>query len=64
MIIKELCTGGTLMEFIKKNENLSENQISIILKQILSAVNYCHNKKIVHRDLKTENIMFEAAMSG
>ena len=52
------------MEFLKKNENLSENQISIILKQILSAVNYCHNKKIVHRDLKTENIMFEAAMSG
>ena len=28
------------------------------MKQILSAVAYCHQAKIVHRDLKPENLMF------
>ena len=30
------------------------------MKQILSAVLYCHEAKIVHRDLKPENIIFES----
>ena len=30
------------------------------MKQILSAVLYCHQAKIVHRDLKPENIIFES----
>lgn len=36
-----------------------ENTSSAILKQILSAVFYCHKNGIVHRDLKPENILFE-----
>jgi len=28
-----------------------------IVKQILSAVNYCHQRNIAHRDLKPENIL-------
>lgn len=29
------------------------------MKQILSAVFYCHTKGIVHRDLKPENVLYE-----
>ena len=29
------------------------------MKQVLSAVNYCHQKNIVHRDLKPENILLD-----
>jgi len=28
------------------------------MRQILAAVEYCHNLKIIHRDLKPENIVF------
>ena len=58
-IIMELLKGGTLKQFILKNNNLSEEQISKIIKQILSAVNYLHDKNICHRDIKPENIMFK-----
>jgi calcium-dependent protein kinase len=30
------------------------------MKQILSAIYYCHSKNIVHRDLKPENLLIEA----
>jgi calcium-dependent protein kinase len=29
------------------------------MKQLFSAVSYCHSHKIVHRDLKPDNILFE-----
>jgi calcium-dependent protein kinase len=30
------------------------------MNQILSAVSYCHERKIVHRNLKPENMLFES----
>lgn len=37
---------------------LSEVEAAHIMKQIFSAVYYCHKNKIVHRDLKPENILY------
>jgi calcium-dependent protein kinase len=36
----------------------SEKKAADYIKQILMAVNYCHEQNIVHRDLKPENILF------
>ncbi|CAD8110074.1 unnamed protein product [Paramecium sonneborni] len=59
-IVTELCTGGELFEKIRYEGSFSEKKAAEILKQILSAVNYCHQEKIVHRDLKPENLLYES----
>lgn len=41
-------------------QNFSEKQASEYMKQILSAVVYCHSKGIVHRDLKPENLLLDS----
>ena len=33
------------------------------MKQVFSAVNYCHSRGIVHRDLKVENILVKDSIS-
>ena len=56
-LLQELCTGGELLTK-SQNTQLKEKEIARIFNQIMSAVAYCHDKGIVHRDLKLENILF------
>ena len=39
-------------------QRFDESNVVFVMKQVLSAVKYCHKKRIVHRDLKPENILF------
>ena len=58
-IVSELCTGGELFKKIEDN-HLSENVGKYVMKQLLSAVAFCHKNGIIHRDLKPENILIES----
>ncbi|KAG9284198.1 hypothetical protein G9A89_002858 [Geosiphon pyriformis] len=65
-IFAELCPGGTLLEYIKKNGNvdergLNEDQARIIFLQIAEAVRYLHNDMgLVHKDIKLDNILLDS----
>ena len=58
-VVTELCEGGELFEKIVQNAFMTENYVARIMKQVLLAITYCHEKKIVHRDLKLENILLD-----
>mgnify|MGYP000886938424 CR=1 FL=1 len=58
-MIMELARGGELMEFVAKHGKLEELVARKILQQIANAIQYCHSRGVVHRDLKLENILFK-----
>ena len=62
-LVMEYCGGGELFDKIIKSK-LTEIQCAYIMYQILSAINYCHNMKLIHRDLKPENILIKKDEDG
>lgn len=52
VIIMEYLQGGELLEFVQKNKQLDEPTALKIIKQIVSAMTYCHSNGLIHRDLK------------
>ena len=56
-LITEFCHEGELFYEIKNYAPFDEALTGWYMKQILSAVHYCHKMKIIHRDLKPENIL-------
>ncbi|GJJ73169.1 hypothetical protein EMPS_05527 [Entomortierella parvispora] len=59
-IFSELAHGTTLVEYYRDNNNyVTERDARHIFRQICSAVDYMHNHGIIHRDIKSENIMID-----
>ena len=56
-IITEYCQEGELFDEIKAHAPFNEILTAWYMRQILSAVSYCHSMNIIHRDLKPENIL-------
>ena len=55
----EYMEGGELKEYLRKKGKLTESEAKNFFKQIINAVRYCHQKGLVHRDLKLENILMK-----
>ena len=61
-IIMEYCNGGdlekTLEKYMKKHgKPFSQEIVQYFMRQIINAFKYIHGKKILHRDIKLENIL-------
>ncbi|XP_075398363.1 serine/threonine-protein kinase SIK1 isoform X1 [Tenrec ecaudatus] len=61
-IVTEFAKNGEMFDYLTSNGHLSEEEARKKFWQILSAVEYCHSHHIVHRDLKTENLLLDSNM--
>jgi len=61
IFVMEYIEGGELFDEIKngEDEKLTEEKSRYYYQQIITALEYCHNKNIIHRDLKPENILID-----
>uniref|UniRef100_A0A3B3XNI1 non-specific serine/threonine protein kinase n=1 Tax=Poecilia mexicana TaxID=48701 RepID=A0A3B3XNI1_9TELE len=60
-LVFEKLRGGSVLEQIHKRQHFSEQEASVIVHDIASALDFLHNKGMAHRDLKPENILCESA---
>mmetsp|Transcript_56772 Transcript_56772/g.176543 ORF Transcript_56772/g.176543 Transcript_56772/m.176543 type:complete len:640 (+) Transcript_56772:214-2133(+) len=67
VIIMQYCEGGDLASYIKEmfrqKMRIHERQIMNYFVQVLQALEYIHNERILHRDLKTSNLFLMKSMS-
>ncbi len=47
-----------LKKFLEIN-TLNEDQVKHIIYQLLLALDYCHSNRVIHRDLKPQNILID-----
>lgn len=59
LIVMELCSGGDLLNYVRKRRKLTEDFAKYFFKQLVEALIYCHKKQVVHRDIKLDNILLD-----
>ncbi|KAI9179987.1 hypothetical protein H9P43_005319 [Blastocladiella emersonii ATCC 22665] len=59
-IVMENLPRGELFDHIVKNHHLSEPEARHFMRQIVSALEYCHSHSVIHRDLKPENLLLDS----
>lgn len=56
-VFEELATGGDLFSLMARDRQFSESDVRFMIRQVVRAIAYMHEKGVAHRDLKLENIL-------
>ena len=59
LLVMELCAGGDMLNFVRKRKKLDEPTAKVLFKQVIEGIGYIHSQKILHRDIKLDNILLD-----
>lgn len=57
--IYEFMSNGTLSSFIKSKQEISDHFKLILINRIIQGIDYIHKNKLIHRDIKPDNILID-----
>ena len=58
-IVYEFCNGGDLRRYLRFFKTFDETAVQYFMKQVLNGLSELHSKKIIHHDIKPENVLVE-----
>lgn len=58
-----LTLNSLFSDHLVAHGRMNERDARKKFKQIVAAVSYCHSRQVVHRDLKAENLLLDAALN-
>jgi polo-like kinase 1 len=61
-ILLEMCHNQTLNELLKRRKRLTEIEVQCYIVQLIKALKYLHNHRVIHRDLKLGNLFLTDKM--
>ncbi|XP_049299286.1 mitogen-activated protein kinase kinase kinase kinase 4 isoform X3 [Anopheles funestus] len=58
-LVMEYCGAGSVTDLVKstKGQSLKEEWIAYICREILRGLSYLHTNKVIHRDIKGQNVL-------
>ncbi|GJY32425.1 serine/threonine-protein kinase PEPKR2-like protein [Tanacetum coccineum] len=60
-LVMELCSGGRLLDQMRKDGVFSEQKVANLIKELMLVLKFCHEMGVIHRDVKPENILLSSS---
>ncbi|KAK9736791.1 Protein kinase domain [Popillia japonica] len=58
-IVMEYAENGSLLDIIRRDSYIDEPRSRKWFRQVVDAIDYCHERGVVHRDIKCENLLMD-----